>query len=95
MQQVSLAVIRYHEILITFQGFGNRISWDDHDIPAGHTMSFKHALHIASSQLIFKVIMPQWLPSFTASMRETRAAYAELKVRLLLLFSPFHSHSDA
>ncbi|EAU86303.2 614/534 cytochrome P450 [Coprinopsis cinerea okayama7 len=59
-------------------GLGNHMSWKDEEIPKGHKLSFKHALHRASSDLIIKAAVPSWAMGLTARLRESRLAFEEL-----------------
>ncbi|KDR75779.1 hypothetical protein GALMADRAFT_248468 [Galerina marginata CBS 339.88] len=66
--------------VIGVAGFGRKISWhDDVVIPAGHQMTFKDSLHIASSDIIFKAILPDWALKYgTARLRNVKTAFEEL-----------------
>ena len=59
----------YHSNLMSsgmMLGFGRRITaWtSDLDIPPGHQMTFKDALHILSTKIIMKIIVPEWAKNF-------------------------------
>jgi hypothetical protein len=65
-------------------GFGRRVSWfNDLDIPPGHQMSFKNALHILSNHVVLKFIVPDWAKDATELTRKIHLAFCELKVRCL------------
>ena len=49
-------------------------------VPAGHQMTFKDALHILSSNLILKLILPGWAKYFSKQARKIDLAFMELKV---------------
>jgi len=61
-------------------GFGRRVAWtSDVNVPPGHQMTFKDALHILSANLIFKVSLPSWTKNLTENTRKTELAFNELK----------------
>ena len=63
------------------EGFGRKVSWeDDAIIPSGHQMAFKEALHIVSTGIVTKMIVPNWALGFTQQLREIRLAFEELQV---------------
>ena len=63
------------------EGFGRKISWDDDaTIPSGHQMTFKHALHIVSTDFMMKFIVPEWAFGFTQRLRDAKLAFDELQV---------------
>jgi hypothetical protein len=49
-------------------------------VPPGHQMTFKDALHILSTNLIKKIMFPNWAKYLTKSARRTDLAFMELKV---------------
>ncbi|KAF5362787.1 hypothetical protein D9757_011011 [Collybiopsis confluens] len=49
--------------------FGRRISWKDEEVPPGHDMSFKDAIHEVSAGAIIKVLVPKWAMGLTAYTR--------------------------
>jgi hypothetical protein len=62
-------------------GFGQKISWEeDKVIPIGHTMSFKDALHVVSTDVFLKLVFPNWAMGLTPRLRRIRAAFEELEV---------------
>ncbi|KAF8903954.1 cytochrome P450 [Gymnopilus junonius] len=67
--------------VIGVAGFGRRISWhDDVVIPPGHTMTYKDALHIVSSDVFFKVLLPDWaLSNLGPRMKNIKTAFDELE----------------
>jgi hypothetical protein len=61
--------------------FGRRVSWrDDQVVPIGHQMTFKEALHIVSTDVVFKLLLPEWAMGLTQRLRNVRAAFEELEV---------------
>ncbi|KIM82712.1 hypothetical protein PILCRDRAFT_7625 [Piloderma croceum F 1598] len=61
-------------------GFGRKISWrDDQAIPIGHRMTFKEALHIVSTDMILRLIVPEWAMGLTTRLRNVRVAFEELE----------------
>lgn len=72
--------------VIGVAGFGRRISWkDDLIVPPNHKLAFKDALHIVSTELLIKVITPEFIlkREFTESMRRVNLGYAELEQYML------------
>ncbi|KAF9054629.1 cytochrome P450 [Panaeolus papilionaceus] len=66
--------------VIGVAGFGRRVSWEDDDaIPTGHTMTFKDALHIQSTDFFIPLILPQWAMGITKRTRAAGQAVEELK----------------
>lgn len=62
-------------------GFGRSISWeDDATMPSGHQMTFKDALHVVSSDIFLKLIVPNWALGLTERTRKVRLAFNELQV---------------
>ena len=66
-----------------FLGFGRIVSWkeDDTIIPPGHTMTYKDALHIATTDFIFKLMFPVWALGLTPRLRKVKLGFEELHVR--------------
>jgi hypothetical protein len=63
------------------QGFGRRVTWtSDLVVPPGHQMTFKDALHILSTNLIMKIILPDWAKNLTKHSRKVHQSFVELKV---------------
>lgn len=63
-------------------GFGRPLSWtEDARIPSGHTLTFKDALHIVSSNLRIKILTPSWLMPWRAQWRLIDEAHKDLRVR--------------
>jgi hypothetical protein len=63
-------------------------------IPPGHQMTFKDALHIMSTNLVVKIILPNWAKYLTKHTRKVDLAFTEIKVRYfkssqLCLFHPY------
>ena len=50
-------------------------------VPPGHQMTFKDALHISSTNLVLKIILPNWTKYLTSHTRKVDLAFTELKVR--------------
>nr|BAL05166.1 cytochrome P450 [Phanerodontia chrysosporium] len=68
--------------VIGVAGFGRRIPWQDEDVvPAGHTMTFKTALHTVSENVFTRLLIPDWLlrAAPTARLARIRDAFAELE----------------
>ncbi len=42
---------------------------DDTDIPPGHSMTFKDALHIVSANMTLGIVVPSWAMSLTSRLR--------------------------
>ncbi|KAL1946308.1 hypothetical protein VTO73DRAFT_15435 [Trametes versicolor] len=71
-------------MVIGAASFGRRMSWNEDSIaPAGHTMTFKDALHEVSHRLFLSIIFPQWVLRLgNAKMRYFARAYGELDTYL-------------
>ncbi|KAF9054617.1 cytochrome P450 [Panaeolus papilionaceus] len=66
--------------IISVAGFGRDISWaDDEAIPSGHTMSFKDALHIQSTDYFIPLLLPKWTMHLTNRTHAAFQAVDELK----------------
>jgi len=89
-------------------GFGRGISWKDEVVvPSGHTMTFKESLHIVTTHLLLKVLVPSWAMGMTAKLRKANLAFEELRVnryfikfgninRLILeLITAIHDRDDS
>lgn len=76
-------------MVIGAASFGRRMSWNEDSIaPAGHTMTFKDALHEVSHRLFLSIILPQWVLRLgTSKMRYFARAYGELGCVFALLSS--------
>ena len=62
-------------------GFGRRISWtDDQQVPPGHEITFKDALHTVSTHVVLRLVTPKWAFGLSEELRKTRQAYDELEV---------------
>jgi hypothetical protein len=62
-------------------GFGRQVTWtSDLVVPPGHQMTFKDALHILSSKVILKVIVPNWARNLTEQTRRVHLAFTEMGV---------------
>ena len=67
-------------------GFGRRVTWtSDLVVPPGHEMTFKDALHILSTNLIMKIILPSWTKNLSKHNKKVHQSFVELKV---LFFNP-------
>ncbi|KAI0279041.1 cytochrome P450 [Russula aff. rugulosa BPL654] len=65
-------------------GFGRRVTWtSDLVVPPGHQMTFKDALHILSTNLVQKLIVPSWAKNLTKRLRNVELAFTELKQYML------------
>ena len=63
-------------------GFGRRVSWeDDKQIPPGHRLSFKGALHDVSTYITVKLLTPKWAYYFSKFLRRVQLSFDELEVR--------------
>jgi hypothetical protein len=57
------------------------MTWtSDLAVPPGHQMTFKDALHILSSNLILRIVLPRWAKHFSKHARKIDLASKELKV---------------
>lgn len=54
--------------------------WDKREIPKGHNMPFMQALATALDGLVFRVVLPPWLISFTKQGRQALRGYDEMEV---------------
>jgi len=81
--QDTIKVKNVHEITVTLAlyiissaGFGKPISFDENtDIPPGHTMTFKDALHIVSIDMTLGIAVPNWAMGLTNRLRTYWEAY--------------------
>ncbi|TDL22814.1 cytochrome P450 [Rickenella mellea] len=68
-------------LVIGRAGFGRSVSWEnDQKIPPGHKMSFKEALHIVSTEIVWKVSVPEWAMRFTQKLRTIKLAFEEIQI---------------
>ncbi|KAI0027187.1 cytochrome P450 [Vararia minispora EC-137] len=66
--------------VIASAGFGKRISWaDESGPPAGHSMTFKQAIHAVSSNVFAKVLYPRWVMGATKHLRHLRDAFDDFE----------------
>ncbi|EIN08462.1 cytochrome P450 [Punctularia strigosozonata HHB-11173 SS5] len=66
--------------VIGVAGFGRRISWnDDLVVPPGHEMTFKDALHVVSTDVFVRLIVPERAMGLTKRLRNVRLAFKELE----------------
>jgi hypothetical protein len=57
------------------------VTWTtDLVVPPGHEMTFKDALHISSTNLALKIVLPDWAKNVTKHTRKVQLAFTELKV---------------
>ncbi|KAI0705841.1 cytochrome P450 [Cytidiella melzeri] len=68
--------------VIGVAGFGQRMPWKGGDvIPQGHKMAFKESLHVLSTDIILKLIAPEWLLKYGPErVRRVGIAYRELEL---------------
>ena len=85
--------------MLTNLAFGRQVTWtSDLIIPPGHQMTFKDALHVLSSGLIFKIVLPKWAVNLTERTRKINLAFIEMKVpyaTLVSVVSPTADESDS
>jgi len=61
-------------------GFGRKISWkDDDSTPTGHQLTFKNALHIVTTDIFLKLIVPDRALGLTKRLRDVKLAFEELE----------------
>src|SRR5216684_1005594 len=61
--------------------FGQRITWTSESVvPPGHQMTFKDALHTLSTNLLLKIVLPNWASNLTKQTKQVQLAFMELKV---------------
>jgi len=66
--------------IIGIAGFGRRVSWaEDEDVPLGHQIAFKDALHIVANNLVVRGFFPDWVLGLRKPWREARLAFRELR----------------
>jgi hypothetical protein len=57
------------------------VTWtSDLVVPLGHQMTFKDALHILSTNIVLKIVLPDWAMKVTKHTRKADLAFMELKV---------------
>jgi len=67
--------------------FGRHITWtSDLDIPLGHQMTFKDALHNLCTKIMLKMIVPEWAKNLTKEISSVHLAFNKLEVCHLGLF---------
>ncbi|KAN0113945.1 cytochrome P450, partial [Russula decolorans] len=77
---ISVAIVSWQPIL----GFGRRVTWTTNLIvPPGHRMTFKDALHILSTNIVLKIVIPNWAKNLTNPTRKVNLAFTELKQYML------------
>ncbi|GLB37532.1 putative cytochrome P450 [Lyophyllum shimeji] len=61
-------------------GFGREISWKDDDVlPTGHKLTFKNALHIVTTDIFLKLIVPDRALGLTKRLSNVKLAFEELE----------------
>ncbi|KIM82774.1 hypothetical protein PILCRDRAFT_455699 [Piloderma croceum F 1598] len=71
--QIALSVIGV-------AGFGRKVSWrDDQVIPIGRRMTFKEALHIVSTDMGLRILVPEWAMGLTQRLRKIRIAFEDFE----------------
>ena len=81
VSQVVYAPSQLLNLMTSTPGFGRRVTWtSDIVVPPGYQMTFKDALHILSTNLIQKMIAPDWAKHLTNHSRNVELAFRELKV---------------
>ncbi|KZP15280.1 cytochrome P450 [Athelia psychrophila] len=77
--QIALSVI-------SVAGFGRKVPWkQDESIPAGHQMTYQKSLHIVSSGVFVKILVPQWAMGLTKHTRNVELAFDEFKKYMIEL----------
>ena len=78
-------------------GFGRDVTWtSDLEIPPGHQMTFKDALHILSTKVMLKIVVPEWAKNLTKEISTAHLAFDELEVcHLELSYVPVVCGVDA
>ena len=57
------------------------MTWtSDTVVPPGHQMTFQDALHILSTKIVLKIVVPNWAMNLTEQTRKVDLAFTELKV---------------
>ncbi|KAJ3552928.1 hypothetical protein NM688_g3893 [Phlebia brevispora] len=67
-------------------GFGRRVSWkEDEVVSPGHTMAFKDALHVVSTDILAKVLFPDWFLKYSpwGRLRNVHVAFQELEMYMM------------
>ncbi|KAH9998670.1 cytochrome P450 [Russula vinacea] len=60
--------------------FGRRVAWTtDLVVPPGHQMTFKDALHLLSTNLVLKIVLPDWAKYLTKHAKKVDLAFTEIK----------------
>ncbi|KAF9530339.1 cytochrome P450 [Crepidotus variabilis] len=65
--------------VIGVAAFGKRMSWEDEEVPSGHSMTLKCALHVVTTDFIFKALLPNWALGLTSRLRKVRDGFDELR----------------
>jgi hypothetical protein len=62
-------------------GFGRQVTWSsDLDIPPGHQMTYKDALQALSTDVLLKLLIPEWATNLTKRTARVHLAFRELEV---------------
>ena len=69
--------------------------WTEEDtvVPAGHTMTYKETLHIATNDFFFKLLLPGWALGLTDRLRKVKVGFEELRVCQKTKTKKFHACS--
>jgi len=66
---------------IGMAGFGRSVSWaEGENVPKGHQLSFKDAMHTVSTYVQVKLVAPKWAYSFSKFLRGIQLAFDELEL---------------
>ena len=82
-------------LLSFYPGFGKSLSFDeDRDIPPGHSMTFKDAMHIVSTDITMGIVIPDWAKKLTNRMRKYTEAFRNLRVKdNIFIFITIYLHT--
>ncbi|KAF9451960.1 cytochrome P450 [Macrolepiota fuliginosa MF-IS2] len=70
-------------LVIGAAGFGQKVSWEDNtnEKPGNHKLTFREALHVTASELIFNFVLPNWIKSIPhPRLKKIKLATEELRV---------------
>ncbi|KIP01299.1 hypothetical protein PHLGIDRAFT_507626 [Phlebiopsis gigantea 11061_1 CR5-6] len=76
---ITLPIALY---VIGAAGFGRRISWKaDEVVPLGHACTFKDALHTVSTNVFYRLVIPDWFLNLglTQNLRDIKTSFDELQ----------------
>lgn len=78
---ITLAISQF---IIGIAGFGRNMTWQrESNIPEGHNMTFRDALHDVCNGALIKILVPRLAMGLTARWRRVRAAYDEFELYML------------